>query len=219
MNSAVKSRHWMKLTFAVSMLSAVIVVRMHGGFNQGVVDQELSQLRNEHASLVSTKAALSKVQSVVVDEDYGDNASWSVPVGWSVQIGSSKDPDLETWNLKTDSTPTWTDLVQTITQLAKKPGLRINAVEIRSRGTLTQREIASVGIELVYPTKTPPRLGVADGAVFPGTLSPAKPPAVVSGPSLQAARPPAAIGSAHGPDLHNPRGPRADNFVTKTSNP
>ncbi len=219
MSSTVKSRHWVSLAFAAGLLIAIIVVRKHSGFDHRVVDQELTQLRNEHASLVAIETALSKIQPVVVDEDYDQIASWSCPAGWSVQSGSSEYPDRQSWSLKTASTPTWINVIQAITQLAKKPGLRINAVDIRSRGTLTQREIATVGIELVYPTKTPPRLGVADGAVFPGTVVPAKSPAVVSGPALQAARPPAAIGPAHGPDLRDPRGPRAAHFVTKTSNP
>jgi len=220
MSSAVNSRHWVSLAFTAGLLIAGVVVRKHSGFDQRVVDQELTQLRNEHASLVAIETALSKIQPVVVDEDYDQIASWSCPAGWSVQIGASEDPVTQTWFLNTEASPTWINVIQTITQLAKiNPGLRINTVDIRSRGTLTQREIASVEIELVYPTQTPPRLGVADGAVFPGTVVPAKSPAVVSGPALQAARPPAASGPAFGPDLRDPRGPRAGHFVTTTSNP
>ena len=168
MSSTVKSRHWVSLAFAAGLLIAIIVVRKHSGFDHRVVDKELTQLRNEHASLVAIETALSKIQPVVVDEDYDQIASWSCPAGWSVQIGSSEDPGIQTWSFKTDSTPTWIYLVQTINQLTKKPGLLINTVDIRSRGTLTQREIASVEIELVYPTQTPPRLGVADGGRVSG---------------------------------------------------
>lgn len=57
-------------------------------------------------------------------------------------------------------------------------------MDIRSRGTLLQREIASVEIILEQPNETPPRLGVADGAVFSGLTVPAKTPEVGAGALL-----------------------------------
>jgi len=189
MNSTVKSRHWAGLLCAAGLLIAVIVARQHSRVDRLFVDQELSQLRAEHASLARVAATLSQANAAISDGGHDDSASWSWPVGWSAQVGSPKVSGSESWRLRTEASPSWTHIIQCITQLANRSGLRLNAIDIRSRGTLTQREIASIEIDLVYPTQTPPRASVADGAVFPGTVVPAKPTAVGSGPHPTSDRP------------------------------
>ena len=192
MNSRPGISHWVRSACAVSILVTILFVRSWYDFSARTEEQELLQLRSEHSALegmlsVGTNTSPS-ISNLEPSPDF-DPRTWSV--GWSVKSKDTIHQSRASWQLKSTDAPSWNVFTQAITHLAQIRGLRIIAVDIRSRGTLTRREIASVEIALEHPTETPPRLRVAGGAVFPGITGPAMPPAVGSDalPNLPSAFP------------------------------
>lgn len=215
--------HWLFLACSASLLACVMTVRQRGDLLRLAEDGELFRLREERQRLSSCEpAALLKLQAAVdALNDRIAGRRW--PEGWSAQAVSSPAglPRL-TWKLMPAGTATWSGLVKAIETLAAFPGNRIVSVEVRSRGTLTERDIASVEILLEHPTPTPSRRNPSGGTGWLGLEGPATPPAVGARPSLRlpssSAQPPVA-GQASAPARPDPRGPRAGFIPTHKPQP
>jgi|CXWL01.1.fsa_nt_gi hypothetical protein len=215
---------WLGLAFGAALLAAVLAVRQRGDLLRFAEDEELVRLRAEHQRLSTYEPAAVHALQVAADALNGRRAAqqhW--PEGWSTHALSAPNGSSEvSWRITAKGTPTWTGLVNAVAALVSVPGNRIVSVEIRSRGTLSEREIASVDIVLVQPTPTPSRRNPSGGTGWPGPEVPATPPAVGAGPSLRrpaaSAEPPAAD-QAYAPVRPDPRGPRAGSFSTHKPQP
>ncbi|MCB1104583.1 MAG: hypothetical protein H7A44_08460 [Opitutaceae bacterium] len=181
--------HWLALTVTTGLLAAAILLRQHPEFYAASPDPELLRLRLLHAK---TKATSS---------DHGTKQKgrrpWTIPTGWSKQALPNYHSAHESWQLESNPNPSWREFVELIGQLSASPGIRIQSLQIRSRGTRLHRKIAGITIVLDYPNPTPPRAVVADGAVFSGSNDAAISPAVVPGAPARlpsaSAQPPAPV--------------------------
>jgi hypothetical protein len=215
---------WLFLAFGAGLLAAVLVVRQRGDLRKLAEDGELVRLRAERQSVAAFEpAAVRALQAAVDALDDGSGKRSNCPEGWSAQaVPSSEGANRIRWSVRPTGTPTWTALVSATSALAAVPGNRIVSLAVRSRGTLNEREIASVEILLEQPTPTPSRRNPSDGTGWPGAVGPATPPAAGAGPSLRrpaaSAEPPAA-GQASAPVRPAPRGPRAGSLSTHQPQP
>ncbi|MDI1335802.1 MAG: hypothetical protein PSU94_06410 [Lacunisphaera sp.] len=214
MNARPTVARWLFLAFSAGLLLAVLSVRQRSDLLRFAEDSELVRLRAERQRLSAFEPAAVRALQTALDTREDRVATlrpW--PEGWSVQAGEPIDgSERVSWRLAPIGPPSWSELVKAVLALASVPGNRISSVEIRSRGTLTEREIASVEIVLQHPTAPPSRRNPSGGTVGPGADVPATPPAVGSGPSLRrpsASAEPAAPGQAFAPVRPDPRGPRA----------
>lgn len=215
---------WLGLAFGAALLTAVLTVRQRGDLLRFAEDTELVRLRTERLHLSAYEpAAVHALQTAadVLEERRATRRHW--PEGWSARtVPTSDDSTGVSWRITPLGTPTWTGLVNAVSDLASVPGNRIVSVEIRSRGTLTDRGIASVEILLEQPSATPSHRNSSGGTGWPGAEVPATPPAVGPGPSLRrpaASAEPPASGQAFAPVRPDPRGPRAGLPSTRQPQP
>jgi hypothetical protein len=215
---------WLGLAFGAALLAAVLAVRQRGDLLRFAEDAELVRLRTERQRLSAYEPVAMHALQAAADALNGRRATkqrW--PEGWSARaMPAPNGSDEVSWKFTPTGIPTWAGLLNAVAALVSVPGNRIVSVEIRSRGTLAEREIASVEIVLVQPTATPSRRNPSGGTGLPGTEVPATPPAVGAGPSLRRpaafAEPPAA-GQASAPVRPDPRGPRAGPPFTQKPQP
>ncbi len=171
MNSRPTLGQWLQLVLSAVLLIAAVYGRQSGGFAKLARDAELDQLRAEQHRLAACDPdALRAAQAAVVAlrGQAAVNEGW--PEGWIARAEpSAEGSGRSRWRLTPRSEPTWPAFAQTVTALAGTPGRRIVALEVRSRGTLTQREIAAVEILLEQPTATPFRRHPSASAEPPGS--------------------------------------------------
>ncbi len=215
---------WLGLAFCGALLVTVLGLRQHGNLLRLAEDSELVRLRAERQRLAAFEpAALQAVQAAADALEARSATERRWPEGWSAQAVSRPDGSMRlSWRVTPTGTPDWSGLVQAVAALASVPGNRIVSLAVRSRGTLSVREIASVEILLEQPIATPSRRNPSGGTGSAGADGTATPPAVGSGPSLRrpaaSAEPPAA-GQASAPVRPDPRGPRAGSFSTRNPQP
>lgn len=223
MNLHPTSSHWLRLGASISLVIVVVVARHDDRWIQLAGAQELDHLRAERQRLSAYDAAA--VNSArMATEQLPDNAdvkrTW--PSGW-IQSDLPADRDgRKIWQLSSTQSPDWPTCVQVITTLASTPGVRILDLEVRSRGTLTQREIAAVTIRFAQPNATPSRRSSSFVTGLSSAPTPAKSPAIGSGASLRrptASAEPPASGPAFAPSRPDPRGPRAGPVSTNPQHP
>lgn len=215
---------WAWLVVSTTLLAVVLLARHRGSLAVSTVDAELERLRAERQRLTEfTPAAVQAARTAVaaLAESGSMPARW--PQDWSVEpMPPAAGSTHRLWRITPERPLTWAELVAAVTSVAAAPGNRIVALEVRSRGTLTAREIASVEILLEQPTPTPSRRNSSGGTGSPGADLPATPPAVGAGRSLRrpaASAEPAAAGQASAPVRPDPRGPRAGSFSTRNPQP
>jgi hypothetical protein len=215
---------WLGLAFSVALLTVVLALRQRGDLLRFAEDTELVRLRAERQRLSAYEpAAVQALQTTAdaLDERRATRRRW--PEDWSPQAVPTPDGSTGlSWKITPLGAPTWTGLVNAVSALASVPGNRIVSVEIRSRGTLADRGIASVEILLEQPTATPSRRNPSGGTGWPGAEVSATPPAVGAGPSLRrpaASAEPPASGQAFAPVRPDPRGPRAGLPSTRQPQP
>ena len=212
------------LVVSATLLAVVLVARHRDSLAVSTGDAELERLRAERQRLAEfTPAAVqaARTSAEALAESGSMPAHW--PQDWSAApVPPAAASTRPLWRIIPDRTPTWAELSAAVTSVAAAPGNRIVSLEVRSRGTLTEREIASVEILLEQPTPTPSRRNPSGGTGLPGVGVPATPPAVEAGRSLRrpaASAEPAAAGQASAPVRPDPRGPRAGSFPTKNPQP
>lgn len=224
MNPRPTTAQWLGLAFGAALLVAVLAVRQRGDLLRFAEDAELVRLRAERERLSAYEpAAVQALQATTEVLNAGLAAKQRWPEGWSARAMPAPSGSNEVlWKITPTVIPTWTGLVNAVAALVSVPGNRIVSLEIRSRGTLAEREIASVEIVLTQPTATPSRRNPSGGTGWPGAEVPATPPEVGAGLSLRrpaaSAEPPAA-GQASAPVRPDPRGPRAGPLFTQKPQP
>ncbi len=224
MKPGINVAQWAWFAVSVTLLAVVLVARHREGLAVSAVDVELERLRADRQRLsgftpAAVQAARASAEALA--------KSGSMPLPWPVDWSASPLPPAAgstrpLWRITPERLPTWAELVAAVSSLAAVPGNRIVSLEVRSRGTLTEREIASVEILLEQPTPTPSRRNPSGGTGSPGAEVPATPPAVGAGRSLRrpaASAEPAAAGQASAPVRPDPREPRAGSFPTKNPQP
>lgn len=214
MKARIGPARWLFLTFGVALLAVVLYVRQHGELLRFAEDGELVRLRAERQRLSAFEpAALRATQAKLEELEKRTATDRPWPEGWSGrEENPGEDAGGATWRLSPTGVPSWTGLVNAIGTLVSVPGSRIVSVQIRSRGTLTERQMASVEIVLTQPTTPWSRRNPSGGTTGPGAGDPATPTAVGAGPSLRrpsASAEPPAPGQASAPIRPDPRGPRA----------
>lgn len=146
MKERIGRRHWLLLIAAVVSFAGVLLARCRltpratGREQITVLRAELEQLRDCDELRVRTEAeTLARRRS----------SGTSVPAlpGWH-----PVDHERSRWAV--DAPANWTEIVAALRAIEKAP---LQRLQIRTRGSLTQREIASVEAVLMRPAATPPR--------------------------------------------------------------
>lgn len=185
MNSLIARIHWLGLIFSLSLLIAVSWGWYSGSLDQLVIDDDLETLRTEHARLSAfDQKAIQLAQTAVLETDQ-KSLPHPWPTGWTVIADSDSAEPGESWELQSGDSPSWGSLLQAITFFTQIPANRIVKLEIRSRGTLSQREIASVTIQLVHPIETQSQRSNSVRTLFPANIVSAKTPKLGSGDTLR----------------------------------
>jgi hypothetical protein len=169
---------WLGLAFGVALLVAVLAVRQRGDLLRFAEDSELVRLRAQRLRLAAYEpSAIRKLQTMAEAREDGRATRQHWPEGWSAQTRSPAAGESNTvsWKITPLGFPTWTGLNQAVATLVTIPGNRIVSIEIRSRGTRSDREIASVEILLEQPTPTPSRRNSSGGAISTRNPQPKQP--------------------------------------------
>lgn len=171
--------HWLQLLAAVGLLATILAVR-HQVLPQLTNTDGLAKLRAEHQHLSQFDLdAVHAARTTAEQTKPMASPSWVWPKHWIVSAlspGQNSVPRL--LQLKSVGSPEWTDFLNTVAMLADSPGTRIVGMDIRSRGTLTEREIAAVEIQFESPMADPQRRMAPAAVGRPGPVGPAMPPAV-----------------------------------------
>lgn len=216
--------HWLGLALGLALLAAVLAVRQRGDLLQFAENPELLRLRAERQRLTAFEpVAMRALEAAAdaLDERRRSLGRW--PEGWSAEpLPLHEGSDALMWRITPVQAPSWTGLMNAVSALVSVPGNRILSIMVGSRGTRSEREIASVEILVEQPTATPSRRNPSGGTGSPGVVVPSTPPAGGAGPSLRrpaaSAEPPTA-GQASAPARPAPRGPRAGELSTRNHNP
>ena len=158
---------------------------------------DLARLSSERSRMEAAAAELPGLRAQAAQRRaIPDNSArpWQVSAGWSITPAANS-PSERVVLRRSAPGIDWPGLVATVTDLERRPGWRIATLEIRSRGSRHQREIAAVEIVLEHATATPGQPADVRPPAVPasaGGATPAAPRKVGRGPSLR--RPSASAG-------------------------
>ena len=180
-------RGWLALGASLVLLGVLLTVRFRGSAVALPPETALGALRAEHARLSPFSAAALNALRRERDLLRATPTSGEIlPASWSEHAGEER----TTYRYGGDSPLAWAELVRAVTLIERRSGGRIVSLDIRSRGTREQREVAAVKMVTGAPATARPQ---AD-APSPGAVGPSRPRKVGRGssrrrPSACAVRP------------------------------
>ncbi|OAM90406.1 hypothetical protein OH491_01575 [Termitidicoccus mucosus] len=172
---------WAVFAASLMLLAVTIIVRRHG-LPQGLhPDNEMEVLLAEKERLAPFNAeSVSHLRTELARfEAPPAKPDWLPPTSWQTQALPSETDGI-TRTRYTTGAISWTCLVTFISKLEVRG--QIESLDIRSRGSRTKREIATVEITVRSSPGTTRR---STGAMFPDAEGPASARKVGRGPSLR----------------------------------
>ncbi len=166
--SAPSRRAWLALGASLVLVAALLTLRFRGGATAFPPEAELQAMRTERARLSSfSAAALDALRHERALLQAPPTAGETLPAGWNEHVVGGR----VIYRYGGEAPLAWAELVGVVTALEQRSGRRIVSLDVRSRGSKEQREIAAVEIVAGAPATVRPQ----PDAPSPGAAGPAGP--------------------------------------------